>query len=363
MNATAIRPLAAVPVALALAWPVAVGATDPDLCSATLFAECLNGVSSSVTAFDTLRLRAPVEQRRHDDEAGARRTATLQPLRLAAGEGVSGVLASDPWSGWALWVSARRSDFAGRVAIAPYSARMSTASLGADKLVGSRLSLGFAVSHERTDTRTRFNAGGQHLTGATLIGYGSYLVSEHLSADFNGGWGRHEAHQNRVDPANGATLTARHDNRRRFAAANLNYSRPVGAWHFGAHLGLLEAREVQDGYTEGGGPSARVVRERTVKLTQAALGADLAYDLGRGWQAYGGLTYRHDLSRDDGASAGGLPGNVGNTQPSDRNELEWVLGLRLFGGRQFTASLEFLKTSGRDQFDNEALTLLGRYDF
>lgn len=54
---------------------------------------------------------------------------------------------------------------------------------------------------------------------------------------------------------------------------------------------------------------------------------------------------------------------AGATQPDDKDEWEWTLGLRFFAKRNITLSAEYLRTEGRDQFDNEVWNLLARFEF
>ena len=350
---------------LSSAFP-AVHAADPDLCSPQRPAECLNGVSSSVTALDTLRIstRKPPEGK---DEEERRKRAALGPIHVAAGQGASGLLSEDAAAGWGIWAGYGRAKFEGSVAVAPYTAKLHSARVGVDKTLGDRLILGAAVIFDRLDTDTRFNGGGQDADTTTVAPYLVVRFSDVVSLDLNAGYGRVDADQRRIDPASvpGAPniLTASFDGRRKFWSATLNALKPIGDWVVGGRVGYLHSREDQDGYTETGGPSARTVRDRNLKLAQIFAGLDAAYRFHDSFEVYGAGIFRRDSSRDDGGTAGGLPSAVGSTQPSDRTESEWTLGLRFFGGRALTLGAEWVKTTGRDRFKHDAVNLLARYDF
>lgn len=338
---------------------------DPAQCSVQNPAGCLNGVSSAVTSLDALRvfLARPTNQ---EAEGGVHeRRAALRPLLVASGGAVAGLGATS--SGWGVWASGQRARFEGTVPFAPYQADLDTLTVGLDRLFASRFLLGAALLGERLDTRTRYNAGGQDGDGTTLTAYASYLVNDAVSVDATVGRGWLQTDQFRLDPQSligvPSNLRASYDSDRLLWSLTLNASRQFGALGVGARLGYLHAREKQDGYVETGGPSARTIRARTVSLGQAFAGVDASYGLHRDWQLHGAAMYRRDTSRDDGRSGGGLPNFVGVVQPADRDELEWIVGMRYYGGRRFTLNLEYLHTSGRDFFRNEALTLTARYDF
>jgi hypothetical protein len=348
--------------------PALAATADPNRCSVDSPSFCLNGVSGTVTSLDAMRVRlARPEQAQHEEEKRERK-ASLRPTRLAADGAVSGVGA--PGSGWAVWASANRARFEGLVPIAPYEADLDTLSIGVDRLIAGRFLLGAVLAHEQLDTRTRYNAGGQDASGDTLTIYGSYLVNDTVSIDLTAGKGRVDTDQHRLDPGSAPGtpqfLRSSYDADRTLWSITLNASRQLGAFGAGGRIGYLSARERQDGYTEinSGGPTApRTVTERNVRLQQVFVGLDASYGFSRRAQLHGAVLYRRDSSRDDGRSGGGLPGDVGVVQPADRDEVEWVAGLRIFPRRGITLNIEYLHTSGRDQFKNRSLTLLGRFDF
>ncbi len=338
---------------------------DVSQCSVQNPSACLNGVSGVVTSLDTLRvfLTRPVNPQGEQDKRDRR--ASLRPVLVAASGDIAALGA--PASGWGLWASGSRARFEGTVPVAPYKAEIDMVSLGVDRLIASRLLLGAALAEERVDTRTFYNAGGQDGEATTLTAYASYLVSDAVSVDMTLGRGWGETTQARLDPTSpvGIPLIVRgsYDSDRTLWSLVMNASRQIGPWGFGGRVGYLHAREEQDGYRETGGPSARIVADRTVSLGQAFLGVDGSYGINRNWQLHGAAIYRRDTSRNEGRSGGGLPTAVGAVQPDDRDEIEWIVGLRFYGGRRFTMNLEYLNTAGRDRFKNESLSLIGRIDF
>jgi hypothetical protein len=188
------------------------------------------------------------------------------------------------------------------------------------------------------------------------------MLNESFSIDFNAGLGRNKVNQSRVDPATGGTLASNFDGTRYFISGTLNGSRTVGSFTFGGRGGYLHAVENQDAYTESGGPSARSVNKRHLKLAQAYVGGDLSYAFTSMFEAYTSVVLRHDLSRNDGSGSGGLPNAVGAAVPTDRTGYDVTGGLRLFAAKGFSGYAEYVKTLGRDQFRQHAINLLVRID-
>lgn len=343
--------------------PLSARAAEP-VCSALEPSACLNGVSSSVTSLAALRVGTLVADDRRDAEK-KKKQAGLARFHVAAAEGVSGLLAQDR-GGWGAWMGYSRASFEGKVAVAPYDAKLDSFRVGADRLLAGRYILGAALVFDRLDTTTRFNGGGQDADTTTLAPYFTILVTDRVSLDFSAGYGRMRASQNRIDPASvpGAPniLTASYDGNRRFGSASANYVQTHGDWVFGSRAGYLYTREDQDAYTETGGPSARSVLRRNLKLGQVFLGADAGYRLAGNFEVYGAGIFRRDVQRNDGSEAGGLPSAVGSTQPDDRTEWEWALGMRFFAARGATVGAEWVKTTGRDRFGHHAVNLLLRID-
>ena len=350
-------------LAVAAAMPLRAQ-VDPERCSPQTPNFCLNGVSNAVTALDSLRVSAVSPRGAREEEEEKHKRAGARRILVAASQNVAGLGEPDPW---AVWASYGRSKFAGSVAIAPYSAELDTLRVGADRLFAGRYAFGISLIAERLDTRTRYNGGGQKADGTTLAPYLTVLLGDAFSLDLNAGVGRTTANQDRIDPASAPgtplTLSASYSAKRDFASATLNGFKPVGDWTIAGRLGYLYTEEDQTGFQETGGPSARNVGGRRVRLGQLFAGADASYRFAGSLEPNASLVFRRDTSRNDGRAGGGLPAAVGATQPDDRSEWEWSLGVRYFGSRGTTLSAEFLKTESRDSFRNESLDFVARFEF
>lgn len=331
--------------------------SESDACTPETPSNCLNGVTNAVTSIDALRVTTGQASTRARDEATTEQTtaAALNPA------GTTGLAAGDGWGGWGFWASYNYSDFESEFRIAPYDANLDSYTLGVDRLLGERFVLGVSLGYEETDSRTFFNGGGQETDGVLVAPYAAWLINDVFSLDVSGGYTSLDTDQNRIDPTSGGTLFANFDADRYFVAGNLNALRSFGNLVVGIRGGVLYTEEDQDGYKERGGPRARIVRGRTLDLTQASIGGDLAYAFGA-IEPYVLLNYRNDLSRDDGSNAGGLPVTTGATHPDDDDEVEFALGLRYFGDTGVSAGVEWLQTLGRQDFDNHSLMLTLRLD-
>jgi hypothetical protein len=344
----------------------AAAQSDPSKCSADEPSFCLNGVSNAVTGLDSLRVALPSGQSQREEEETRRRGKRAQSGRIvvAASENVAGLGAPDPW---ALWIGYSHSKYDSSVQVAPYDAHLDSYRLGLDRFFSGKFLLGVAVLYDKLDTDTTYNGGGQNGDTWSVAPYFSWLIDEHFSLDVNGGYGWQNTSQTRIDPTSvpgsPTMLNSSYDGHRSFASATLNGFLARGDWTFGGRVGYIYSEEKQDGYTETGGPSARVVNGRTLRLGQIYVGPDVAYYFGSGFEGYAGLLYRYDTSRNDGASGGGLPSAVGATQPGDRDEWDWSIGLRFYAKRDVTLSVEYLQVEGRDEFSNKVFNALARFEF
>jgi outer membrane autotransporter protein len=351
---------------MALALPAAAQTTDPSRCSAQEPSFCLNGVSNAVTGLDSLRVALPSGQGQREEEEDRLRQKRAQSERItvASSESVAGLGSPDPWS---LWFGYSYSKYDSSVQVAPYDAHLASYRLGLDRFFASKFLFGLAVLYDKLDTDTTYNGGGQNGDTWSVAPYFSWLIDEHFSLDLNGGYGWQSTTQTRIDPTSvpgsPTMLNSSYDGHRSFASATLNGFLARGDWTFGGRVGYLYSTEKQDGYTETGGPSARTVNGRTLRLGQIYAGPDVAYFFGNGLEAYAGLLYRYDTSRNDGSAGGGLPSAVGATQPGDRDEWDWSVGLRFYAKRNVTLGVEYLQTQGRDQFDNKVFNALARFEF
>lgn len=340
---------------------------SPPRCSEETFDTCLNGVSSTVTGFDSLRvstsaLAASVAATDDQDDGRAGFAAALAGGIVAR---VRGDVAPLPIGGWVSYLASRfETAYIGEdgATNAAYDGDLDTLLLAFDRLLAGGGTVGATLLIESRETRTFYNGGGEDGDGLGINLFGVHPVGATARLDWVLGYAGTRTDQARIDPQDGSRIRASYDARRWFAASNFGAGTEFAtAWHLDGRIGLLYAAETADGYTENGGPSARTVQERETSLLQGVAGIELGW-LRDAFEPYAGVGYRRDLSREDGREAGGLPGSVGATQPDDRDEFEVMVGLRHYG-RTLSLSVEWLRTMGRDRFDNDSLTLLLRGEF
>ncbi len=360
--------LAAVYAAVLLAaLPSSAGATvefaNPNACSAETPDNCLNGVGPAVTNPDSIRVsasRLSSKTSRHAGEDDDYFSLTGQAD--AIGRSAGGNL-----GGWGFWLSYSRSSFEADLPInsavqpvASYDATQNNALFGADRLFADRWILGLAIGLEDSQIDTAYNGGDNESDGFTIAPYAAFLINNTFSIDATAGYTDLDYDTRRIDNVSGGTISADFDAERWFAAANLNANVRHNQWLFGGKVGILYTEETQDGYTETGPNTARTINERKLDLTQFIAGVNAAYSFNR-LEPFVSLYYLNDISSDDGIGAGGLPADVGNTQPNDDDEFQAGMGFRYFGD-VLSASLEWNSILDRSRFDGHSLFLTLRCD-
>lgn len=345
---------------LLLSGTVSAGGGSPSsssfqpVCSPSNNLDCLNGVSTSVTNGASLRVGGA-----NYGSIGNERTKEEQLEANAGSTAQSGVAAGDLGNGWSIWGSYTHSDFDSDFVFSgsslAYSAKARSALVGVDSLITERFLLGFAVGYQDLSSSTYFNGGGQDSDGFVISPYGAVIINDNFSIDVSGGYSDVEYDQTRVSPGVGTPTVGSFDADRWFFATNLNAVFVSGDWVIGGRFGYFYTEEEQDGYTETGA-AARTVADRDIDLSQLVLGGDLAYSVGP-IEPYALVVYRNDLSKDDGESAGGLPGSFTSVQPSDDDEFQVGFGVRYFSNYGVTANAEYSLVTGRNDFSDGTFLL------
>ena len=192
--------------------------------------------------------------------------------------------------------------------------------------------------------------------------YGSYPLGESFSLDMTAARGRIGLRGLASDPAYAAApgvgFSTGSAIDRTAWSVSLNAARQIGAFGIGGRIGYVDVRDQPELLFDAGGPTlGGLGAERATSLRRSFLGVDASYDIGRNWQLHGGAMYRRDEGR-----ANPMFSSLGTLHAAG-DEKEWGVGVRYYGWRNFKLNVEYLKTSGREQFGNEALLFLGRFDF
>lgn len=366
---------------LAIAAPMAARAqvTGPVSVASALFAEvpvpqcnpddyvdCLNGVSGGAVTPDGLRRSSAMKTERLLERI------ELEELEAAGlGEWGSGLAAGDSMGvlgGLSFWANLSTNHFSSNFVpdpvnapgLAMHDSRTNAGLVGVDTFLGERVLVGAAFGYEDSKSETPYNGGEVNTDGFSINPYAALMLSDWLSVDVIGGRAWLDNDQFRVAPLDGSRTTASFDSRRYFVASNVNALTVMGDFLLGLSAGYLYTEQNDDAYTETGS-NARSVQKRTLDLSQFSTTGTVGYDFG-GADAYGFLTYRRDLSRSDGAEAGGLPSGLA-VQPADNDEFEYGVGFNIAAYGAVSGGLQFSQVVGRDQFDSFTVNLTGRVDF
>ncbi len=333
-------------------------------CNQSNFSNCLNGVGPAVTNPDSIRISSSQLSMQTNRQTSSQE----ESLSWFGDQQISGRSAGDAFGGWSLWGSYSRASYDADLPInsavqpiASYDADQDSFLFGADRFLGDKLLYGLALGFESTDIDTDYNGGNNETDGFTVAPYIAYLINDIFSIDFMIGYSDLEYETDRIDNVSGGTITGKFDSTRWFTAANLNAVYTYNQWVFGGRLGFIYTDEEQDPYSENGPNTARTIGERNVDLKQLVAGLYTAYNIGS-LEPFISAYYFNDLSRDDGENAGGLPSNIGSTQPDDDDEFQVGLGVRYFYRDTVSGSLEYNKVLSRDKFDADVFLITLRLD-
>jgi len=260
--------------------------------------------------------------------------------------------------GWAQWASGSRMRPGG--AVAPETPAVDSDEPEAASGYIGRIPLDAAAPGVRPNPRLGYGARLQPADPAAAAIHGSYFLGESFSLDVTAGRGRIGLRTATPEPAYGAGTGLfpwpAYD--RTAWSVALNATRQIGALGIGGRIGYVDLRDQPESLFDGGS-SLRLGGERTATLRRSFLGIDASYDVARNWQLHGAAVYR----RDEGRPGMSMTTGFGAMPFADRDEKEWGVGVRYYGWRNFKLNVEYLRTSGRDQFGNESLLFMGRFDF
>ncbi len=285
--------------------------------------------------------------------------------------GSEGLAAGDLGGGWGIWTSYVRgdyeSDFRTQGLDLGTDTDLNNALVGFDRFIADQFLLGMTFAYEDSATQSGYNGGNLDGEGFGFIPYAGWIINDNFSADVSLGFSFLEYDQTRVSTADGTQISGNYDADRWFVAANLNAFAEHNNWVFGGRIGIIHTEEEQDGYTEGGsaaslaGGATRTVADRDLDLTQFLIGGSVSYSFSK-LEPYATITYFNDTSRDDGTSAGGLPGNFTQTTTNDDDEFQAGFGVNFFSDLGIYGSVQYLIIGGRDDFDGNTFFLTLRAD-
>jgi outer membrane autotransporter protein len=224
---------------------------------------------------------------------------------------------------------------------------------GVDAMHGDNLLMGVALGLDRTDVRTRFNAGEQGVTGMTIAPYIGVLFSDWLTMDATFGYGDAQTDQFRTT-AGGARINSDVESSRVFGSVNATATHAIDRLLLSARTGALYATQKDDSFIESNGT---VIPESRTNLGRFLLGGELAYAAGN-WEPFVGGTYQYDFTRTETVFAPGV------AQPrNDDADLLFAVGLRYYGDDGLSGAIEYNKLIGRRNLDEDTISANVRWTF
>lgn len=325
--------------------------------------DCLDGVGPAVFNPDNIRVTSTQITKRLDQSTSEKEKETAF-LDTASGLGLA---AGDTFQGWGGWGSFNLTNFNADIPInstvqpvASYDAHLKSFLAGIDHLFMERLVLGAAAGYEDSSVKTFYNGGSNDVSGFTIAPYLAYLINDVFNFDVSAGYSSLDYETDRIDNISGGTIFGQFDSDRWFVTSNITATLNREQWYVKGRIGYLYTAENQDGYTETGPNTARTIGDRHIDLSQVSVAGEIAYNF-QNIEPYVNLAYVNDISRDNGTSAGGLPGSVGSTQPDDKDEFQFYAGLRYFN-KNLSGVLEYGRIISRDTLDSQNIMLTVRYD-
>jgi len=272
-------------------------------------------------------------------------------LRYTADTGLN---AGDLPLSYGAWASYSYSDYDNDLSSTAFDGHTHSALAGVDFTPWENTVLGIALGYENSDVDTRFNRGNQETDGFTIAPYFGWLLNDILSIDASIGWSWLDNDQFRTAPGTTTRITSSPDGDRWFGMFNLNGVTTWDHWILGARTGFLVAKNTTDAFVESDGTA---VTEIDSKLGQWNIGGNIAYSLGE-WEPFARLSYEYDYRLTEITVVGGGP------QPSNDDDNFVVgAGVRYFNANGWTGNLEWNKRLGREDFDEDVLSLTIRGEF
>jgi len=273
------------------------------------------------------------------------------PTGTATGsEGLAGgdVMLLDGWSVWGSLVGRRTEN-----SFAPeqQDSDIWTLSMGMDRPVSDRITLGVSVTGTMEDSTTAFGTGSRDTGSVYISPYANFKLNDWLSADVSLGYGYADADQ--VRSVFGAPVTGSYDSDTLFGAANLTASKWSGAWLMSGAVGLSASSTKRHAFVES---DTTVNPSDSSQLIQGRIGGTLGF-----WTEpllpYLSAEYVYDLDDNPSTVAGA---------PNDRDEFRVTLGSHIYGtgdNQKLSGGLSISHTIGRKSKEDTSANFSMRIAF
>jgi hypothetical protein len=222
---------------------------------------------------------------------------------------------------------------------------------GIDFRVWDTTIIGVALGFDNSDIDTGFNGGNQNTDTITIAPYFGTILDDTLSIDFSIGYSNASYDQFRTAGTTRITSTPTAD--RWFASFNMNAIKFIDNWILSGRVGSVYAKSVIKGYTESNGV---VVSDSRSKVGSVSIAGEAAYSF-KEWEPFLNIAYQYDYQLQEVVAASG-------PQPSnDKDDILLATGVRYFEKSGISGNLEYSKRLGRDNFDEDRVSLTLRIDY
>jgi hypothetical protein len=287
---------------------------------------------------------------------GRRELATNDMLNM------SGINAGDGIINVGAWASGGYTDYEDDFVSTALDGDTTIGLIGIDIAPTEYLLLGVAVGYENSDVVTTFNFGAIESDGYTVAPYFGLIFNDHFSIDGSFGYSEIDSDQTRVGVSlvpGGVVFSSSPSSERYFATVNLNAITTVGNWFLGGRGGFFYAKNDQDAFIESS--SSPLVADINnagfeTEIKQWNIGGEIGYGIGN-FEPFARGSYERLFDSTEIIVLSG-------PQPSNDEDSYLVGGgVRYFGTDGLSASLEWDRRLGRDNFDEDRFSLVIRGDF
>lgn len=273
------------------------------------------------------------------------------PGAPGTGQGLAGGDTAMPkdWSVWSSLVARRtENDFAPE----QQDSDIWSLTMGADRPVSEKMTVGLSVTISREETDTAFGTGERTADSVYVAPYANFKLNDWLSADVSLGYGYVDTAQART-PFGPPPITGTYDSHSIFGSANLTAAKWQGATLMSGVVGLSGSSTKRDSFTESDGT---VNPSDTSELLQARLGGTIGYYTAP-MLPYVSAEYIYDLDYERSA----VPG-----APNDRDEFRVTLGSHIYGSgasENVSGGFSVSHQLGREAKDDTSVNLSLRIAF
>ena len=255
---------------------------------------------------------------------------------------------------YGVWVAYSHTNFEEDFAATAFDGDTDAVFVGADFSPWDNYYFGVALGYDKTDIDTTFNGGQQDLSALSVVPYLSIALSDALDTDLDFsmdmavGYSSVDIDQFRLAGATRITSSTSAD--RFFWSSNVNVGQTFGDFYINGRAGVLYAVDDTSGFTDSGGT---VVGDFRSELGRISAGAGISYLWNDNFEPYVNASLRHDYEFTRSGAAG---------HPNDPTDVRMGIGVRYYGD-QWSGSVQYGRTLGRENFDSDTIGISIRGDF